>query len=70
MLFSQLGMPSEDETVMDIYNQLGEILKNDAPFVPLYYAKESVLVSAKIKNGTAPSLSGAFRVSNMWSVFE
>ena len=70
MLISQLGMTSEDETVMDIYKQLGEILKNDAPFVPLYYAKESVLVSAKIKNGTAPSLSGTFRVSNMWSVFE
>ena len=70
LLTGQLGMTNDEETIMDIYRRLGEIIKNDAPFVPLYYTKDSVLVCAKIKSGVSPSLCGVFRTSNMWSVFE
>lgn len=70
MLISQSGMTQDEDSLKEIYCQICEIIKHDVPFVPLYYAKESVLLSSKIKSGTAPSVSGAFRVSNVWSVLE
>ena len=69
-LISQAGMTQDEETLKEIYRQIGGIIQRDVPFVPLYYAKESVLISNKIKSGIAPSVSRAFRVSNVWSVFE
>lgn len=70
MLIAQAGMTQDEETLKDVYRQMGELIRKDAPFAPLYYAKESVLISGKIKSGVTPSVSGVYRVSNIWSVFE
>lgn len=69
-LMAQAGMMSNEESVKEIYKSLGEILRRDAPFTPIYYAKESVLSSGKLKDGIYPSVTGFYRVSNIWSVLE
>ena len=69
-LMAQAGMMSNEESVKEIYKSLGEILRREAPFTPIYYAKESVLSSGKLKDGIYPSVTGFYRVSNIWSVLE
>jgi peptide/nickel transport system substrate-binding protein len=69
-LISQAGMTQDEENLKEIYRQLGETLKKDMPFIPLYYAKNSVLSSSKIIDGITPSVSSVYRMSNIWSVLK
>ncbi len=70
LLISQMGMTTDENAIREIAQQLGKKLAEDMPFVPICYKKESVLCSNKLKSGVSPSVSGCYRVSNMWSVKE
>lgn len=67
-LIAQAGLNDNAEYRKQIFIQIGETLKEDMPFTPIYFMKESVISGSKIKNGIAPSMSADYRVSNIWQV--
>ncbi len=68
MLISQAGMTSGEDTLKEIYKGLGGVITSDAPFIPLYFAKDSVAVSGRIKDGVSPVNDRVYRNSQLWSI--
>lgn len=67
-LIAQIGLTQDKTEKSLLFTKLAEKIKEDAPFIPLYYSKESVLTSAKIKSGVLPTVSNYYNNANIWSV--
>ena len=68
MLISQAGMTQNEESLKEIYKSIGNIITNDAPFVPLYFIKDSVASSGRIKDGISPVDGNIYRNSYLWQL--
>lgn len=68
MLISQAGIVQDEETLKEVYKSIGNLTESDAPFVPLYFKKESVAAAGRIEEGISPTLSGVYRNSYLWKL--
>ena len=68
MLISQAGMTQNEESLKEIYKSIGNKITNDAPFVPLYFIKDSVASSGRIKDGISPVDGNIYRNSYLWQL--
>ena len=66
-VIGQLGMTQDEGEQRELFRQLGDTMRTDMPFVPIFYRKESVLAGASIKSGISPSVSAYYRNSALWS---
>lgn len=67
-VLGQIGMSSDENELRELYKQFGEYIRNDMPFIPLYYRKEGLIVSSKIKQGVEPVMGNYYRNAGLWSV--
>ncbi len=67
-IIAQSGMTADTAERQQLFISLGEKVRSDAPFEPLYFAKGSLISSSKIKSGIVPTASSYYRAVNVWSV--
>ena len=70
ILLSQIGTLTKEEDKDAVYRKLLEKISSDCPIAPVCFLKESLVTSAKLKSGVAPSMSGVISRTERWSVNE
>ncbi len=68
ILLSQIGTLTNEEDKSAVYDKLFENISEQAPIAPICFIKESLITSAKLKSGVAPSVSGTVRNAAEWSI--
>ncbi|MDD6484812.1 MAG: ABC transporter substrate-binding protein [Clostridiales bacterium] len=67
-VIGQMGMTTDEENLKILFAQFAQVLKEDMPFIPLYYATGSMMCSAKIKAIANPSCAMAYNEVSKWAV--
>lgn len=67
-LVGQMGITHDEQQLIELYKQYGEGIVYDMPFAALYFSKNVVLSSAKIKSELLPSITRQYRNVGNWSV--
>ncbi len=68
ILLSQIGTLTAGEDKAAVYEKLFERIKTQSPIAPVCFLKDSLITSAKLKSGITPSMSGAVRATENWSL--
>jgi peptide/nickel transport system substrate-binding protein len=68
VLLSQMGTVQLESDVKAVADVLYETLREESPFAPICFKKESIVTSAKIKSGVNPSIESFVRESANWMV--
>lgn len=68
ILIAQLGTVKDEDSVKQVSIQLYQRLFDKMPFAPVCFMKKSIVSSAKLKYGVAPSVSGFVRATEKWGV--
>ena len=67
-LITQLGMLSAENDIKAVWENLCLKIDEDCPFAPICFLKDSLVTSAKIKNGVEPSFENSVRFTKEWSL--
>lgn len=67
-IIGQMGMTTVEEDLKTLFTQFADILRNDMPFIPLYYASGCMLSSARIKAIANPCTAIAYNEVSKWAV--
>lgn len=70
IILSQLGTLSTENDIKNVWKSLSERIYETCPVAPICFIKESLLTSAKLKNGVEPSVESMVRQSENWSVYK
>ncbi len=68
VLLSQIGMLTNVEDKRAVYEKFYEHIREQSPIAPICFTKKSLITSAKLKTGVAPSVAGMIRNISEWSV--
>lgn len=68
MLTAQAGMTQNEDTLEEIYKGIGETAEQDAPFIPLYFAKDIAADTGRISEGISPTAERIYRNSHLWTI--
>lgn len=66
MLIAQAGMTQDEDTLKEVYKGIGAVVTEEAPFVPMYFAKDIVAASGRINEGISPTVGGIYRNAYLW----
>lgn len=67
-MIGQMGMTTDEESLKGMFSHFAEILRNDMPFIPLYYASGCMLSSARIKAIANPCTVISYNEVAKWAV--
>lgn len=67
-LLSQIGTLTENADIKTAWGNLADLVIDEAPFAPVCFIKESIIIGARIKSGVHPSPISSVQRTENWSL--